>query len=117
MTTTHLPAVYRRAIQIIRINGWHQGGFVDVSAPYPFVDCPVCAAGAIRLAVTGHPIQSQGSAVLEDAEQFLADHLGPSPAGAVSLIATWNDDPARTVDEVLAALESAAVAAESGGAA
>jgi len=116
-TPTDLAAVLRRAIEIIRRNGWHQGEFVDDTAAPVLADCPVCAAGALRLAVTGHPIQSQGSGVLENAEQFLADRLGTSSAAAIYQIAAWNDSPTRTVDEVLDVLERAAVAAESGGAA
>ncbi|MGW1997210.1 DUF6197 family protein [Embleya sp. NPDC001921] len=118
-TPTDLPSAYRRAIEVIRTNGWHQGGFYGASvAPRPS-DCPVCMAGALRVAVTGDPIQSQGSVLLDKAERFLADRLvsGRPYVEPVSAIGVWNDRPWQTAEQVLAALESAAVAAESGGAA
>jgi len=121
--TTELAAVYRRAMEVIKTNGWCQGNFFESGQGVRPADCPVCAAGALGVAVAGDPFVIDNRPLLLDAERFLSEHVGPCPADLdadpdpVDVIATWNDDPFRTVDHVLAVLERAAVAAESGGAA
>lgn len=91
----------RKAADEIRRRGWHQGWYGS-SAADP-MNCSVCAAGAIVAAELGDPY-----------EMFTADYHKARGylwriVGGVSV---WNDDPRRTVEEVLDVFEKAAVAAE-----
>jgi hypothetical protein len=120
---TELAAMYRRAAEIIRTNGWAQGYELTTGARATDGSA-VDVVGALRVAITGTTWSDDApystGAVLV-AERRLAEQLGllrdprEHPTDALT---DWNDDLLdRTVDEVLDALERAAVAAESGGAA
>ncbi|MFE5334157.1 hypothetical protein ACFRCG_47965 [Embleya sp. NPDC056575] len=124
MTTSHLPAVYRRAAEIIRENGWVQGWVYDPQQALPPERCRVCLLGAVDLASgedPGEPWISREDelrdlgpivAVLGLTSRLDRQHTRPT-----QVIGPWNDAPERTVEQVLDVLEWAAVAAESGGAA
>lgn len=91
--------VLMKAAEIIRERGWCQNRFEDSAGR-------VCAMGALKVAA-GMPADIMG-AVLPPAafkaRDRLQNHLnGRGPH-------KWNDDADRTADEVIAALESAALA-------
>ncbi|PWR12488.1 hypothetical protein DKT69_23905 [Micromonospora sicca] len=113
----------RCAALYLRRHGWHQGTYyaktTDISTP------PACAAGAIGIACAGHRVehfsQLDGGTLADylaalgvfvdyldahapvffiDEDGYLLDeHTSPY---------SWNDDPARTAEQVVAALEAAA---------
>jgi hypothetical protein len=108
------PQTFRGAANIIRTNGWHQGGLYDldvnvrrVAAGEPELPpsaCPVCLIGAINVEATGETWDPED--VAYDVRLWVRELIGGAPG-------VWNDAPGRTVDEVLDLLERAAVAAES----
>ncbi|MEU0156904.1 DUF6197 family protein [Micromonospora fulviviridis] len=112
----------RCAALYLRRHGWHQGTYYatpDTLTP------PACAAGAIGIACAGHKVEHFAQLdpdaladylatlaafvdyldnfhplFLVDEDGFLIDeHTSPY---------SWNDDPARTTEQVVAALEAAA---------
>lgn len=88
---------FRQAAQEIRTKGWVQGGTGGFGDPTG----PCCLTVALR---RGRPLD--GHEREEEAIGYLMRGvIGP---GMIS----WNDAPGRTVEEVLAALEQAAVEAE-----
>jgi len=98
------PVLFRVAADVIRTNGWNQGEFFGPGFPWkPLHECPVCVLGALHVA---------------------ASRLSPEPVNVEAaigllrrltedLVSDWNDEPDRTVAEVLALLDRAAAAAES----
>lgn len=102
------------AAAVIRRNGWHQGAFSAFSSGRKLAERPVCAMGAINIVTCGRPDQSgygEEHTLSSAAYSALERHLGiDHSAGA------WNDNPDRTVEEVLAALEGAARAERERGA-
>ncbi|MEU0939869.1 hypothetical protein [Embleya sp. NPDC005971] len=120
MTTTNLPDfadVFRRAAEVIRRNGWTQE---TLSAADPVrgdvpAECAVCADGALRLVITGAP-EGQSPVAHEAERAFIAlvQMSGDPRQIPMDVIATWNDAPERTADEVIAAFETAAVAVAAG---
>ncbi|MCQ8831852.1 DUF6197 family protein [Streptomyces malaysiensis] len=113
-------AVYRRAANIIRANGHNKGYWYPMAeteiAP---AECPVCAAGAISIALTGSPKPARCDVPLvEAAVRRLMEHLIPGYKRALAiwdLGVLWNDVPERTADDVIAAFEDAARAEETAG--
>lgn len=106
---TDLPAVFRRAAEIIKTGGHHKGGFYERGA--------YCAVGALWAAgdpCGNLPGEDQVSALAAEATAFLSRRV-PSPVDdeePVERVAWWNDATARTAAEVVAELELAAAAAE-----
>ncbi|RQX07551.1 DUF6197 family protein [Micromonospora arida] len=113
----------RMAALYLRRHGWHQGTYYaktpDTLTP------PACAAGAIGIACAGHTVE-HFSQLDPDA---LADYLAALGVFVDYLDTTapvfhidedgylldehtspysWNDDPARTVEQVITALTAAA---------
>jgi hypothetical protein len=115
----------RCAALYLRRHGWHQGTYYNNLFPSDFPTPPACAAGAIGIACAGHTVehfcQLDPDALadylatlaafvdylddfyplfLVDEDGFVIDeHTSPY---------SWNDDPARTAEQVITALESAA---------
>ncbi|MGW3805860.1 DUF6197 family protein [Micromonospora sp. NPDC005113] len=113
----------RMAALYLRRHGWHQGTYyaknTDTITP------PACAAGAIGIACAGHPVEhfsqldpdaladylttlgafvdyldTTAPVFLVDTDGYLTDeHTSPY---------SWNDDPARTAEQVITALQAAA---------
>jgi hypothetical protein len=94
--STHTAATLRAAADLIRREGWTQARFFDERT-----GCR-CIAGALR--------ECTDSTQWMYAVEALARQVGVPPWP--TSIYNWNDDPDRTVDEVIAALEAAAQAAE-----
>jgi hypothetical protein len=105
--TTQVAQDLRAAAEVLRRDGWTQG---DLGT----CDGPKCAVGA------AYYVASDGAEVVYEffrsdavrrAEQIadlVADEIGVER----SELPNWNDEPGRTADEVIAALEAAADAAE-----
>ena len=101
--------VLRKAADEIRRRGWHQGANGSNFGDKP--NCSVCAVGAIRATLSGgDPFDSVDFRL----ESALGDAVAVAASASDSLH-RWNDDPERTVEEVLDAFEKAAVAAEAEG--
>ena len=86
--------VYRRAIEVIQKQGWHQGTFSPVSIEE---HGPVCIAGALDVA--------HGNRVFVKSFRPYTHLRRIVPYGE---LANWNDDPKRTRRQVLAKLAQAA---------
>ncbi|WFE46360.1 hypothetical protein [Verrucosispora sp. WMMD1129] len=113
----------RMAALYLRRHGWHQGTYYHLTTDTPTP--PACAAGAIGIATAGHRVE-HFSQLAPDA---LGDYLAALAAFVDYLDTTeplflvdddgfvidehtspysWNDDPARTAEQVITALETAA---------
>jgi hypothetical protein len=90
--------VLRKAADEIRRRGWHQGDYKNEATG------AVCAYGALNIAESGSPYSGGQSF---RSRGYLLRVVKPRLG-----LATWNDDPRRTKDEVLENFEEAAVAAE-----
>jgi hypothetical protein len=98
--------VLRKAADEIRRRGWHQGHYgSDSSDPD---SCAVCALGAIHAADRDDPWEDSS-----DLSFAAASALSSVLDG--EYVDVWNDNPERTVEEVLEAFEEAAQKAEQDG--
>lgn len=101
-TETLTPAQQlRAAAEVIRRDGWAQGWKVCIGPHGPC--CPVIALNRVER-------DRENWSVNRACLRRVIDRFDDGG------IIAWNDTPGRTVDEVLAALESAAVLAETGAA-
>jgi hypothetical protein len=102
--------ILRGAREVLERNGWNQGWFFrdDDPGANP-AECAVCLRGALNLSAGAeHP----GSpAACGDALMAVNDAL---PERWRGLIAGWNDERGRTVEEVYALLDRAIELAEGG---
>lgn len=108
-----LSEIYLKAANVIRTNGHHKGAYCAIPASgFDFAPAsyerPVCAVGALSVAVTGRPVP-----VADEVDPIIVDFasrmFGPvNEAAAVVRIAAWNDDDNRTPTDVIAAFEQAA---------
>ncbi|MFU8851256.1 DUF6197 family protein [Micromonospora sp. SL1-18] len=134
MKATHQPPtlapvtpadLLRMAALYLRRHGWHQGTYYATNAPADCLTPPACAVGAIGIACAGHRLDHfygldldtqvtfrQAVGILTtyldgclpicfvDEDGFLVEeHTSPY---------SWNDDPDRTAEQVITALEKAA---------
>ena len=114
--TVIAEALDRAADHIDKV-GWFQGDLWDVytDADRPPAECPVCAFGALNMALHGTPRFPElrpGDLNSHDLADYVERHLG-----GVEL-ADWNDAPARTQAEVTGLFRETAreLRGESGGA-
>ena len=105
--TAHEILIAAKAELLTR--GWYQGAFENPAAG------GVCAIGALNCAVSGQADMFEWSDVAEDVQrahvrawQLLESAIGCGSAG----VHVWNDDPARTPEEVLQAFDLALALAE-----
>lgn len=107
--------VYLKAAEVIRTNGHYKGAYwgrpeTGVGIEYAASECPVCAVGALSVAITGSPVPSVDE-VDTVVVAFASRMFGPvNEAAAVVRIAEWNDAEERTATDVITALENAAKA-------
>lgn len=96
-----LAPVFRRAAVVIRQDGWCQGAFAAGAA--------VDVVEAVRRAATVDGVRD-GDAV-DTAVALLAVQVDPLVINAdpIERVAGWNDQPSRTLGEVVGALEQVAV--------
>lgn len=111
MTTIPDPKIYRDAADVLRTNGWHQGSYYASGSGLPPEHCQVCLLGALRVATTGQPegYSSKIYATVAWLEGFLNTGV---PRSLHMFLDSWNDDPGRTVADVIDLLTRAAAAAE-----
>ncbi|MEV0876891.1 DUF6197 family protein [Micromonospora echinofusca] len=131
MKATHNPPtvvqvtpadLLRCAALYLRRHGWHQGTYyalTDTLTP------PACAVGAIGMACAGKPLMHPVLLSSADEDTYrqsiaaLVDYLdGFAPVFHIDEDGhlldehtspySWNDDPARTAEQVITALEKAA---------
>jgi len=106
MTTVEL---LQKAKAELQRRGWFQGDFAPkLGSPE---NCPCCAVGAMRAAVTGDPRRPCESNAFEDAMVLMRQAAGIGRYAAIG--DDWNDVPGRTVDYVLATFDKAIALAES----
>jgi hypothetical protein len=113
------PADLLRAAAVyLQRYGWIRCDyFAPARVPFP----AACATGAIRAAATGIPAMDQYATLVGGCDPStrrsiyaavwaLADHLGldTEPDILADDVADWNDDKARTADQVITALLTAA---------
>ena len=79
--------VRERAAQLIEECGWSQGCYVSDAGGY-------CISGALGRASNADRLSGLGTPAYREIERELDVHL----------LDHWNDEPGRTVEEVLAAL-------------
>jgi hypothetical protein len=110
---TDLPRVFREAAHHHELYGLVQGDY----APLPFTPASAtCMAGSIHLACTGNPFETNELAAA--AVRFASLHMaGEAPLtdgqpDYIDHIAAWNDQPERTVVDVVARLLRLALEAE-----
>ncbi|MET8121393.1 hypothetical protein [Micromonospora sp. NPDC005291] len=123
-TASVTPAdLLRMAALYLRRHGWHQGTYYAHTTDNPTP--PACAAGAIGIACAGHRIEHFSQLNPDALADYLAalgvfvDYL--DAAAPVFFIDedgylldehtspySWNDDPARTAEQVITALTAAA---------
>lgn len=98
--SAQIAADLRAAAEVLRRDGWTQGDLVDK-------DGCRCVLGAIdRAAWERLDERSVDDDLVQEMWTAVAKIIG------TNAIVKWNDDPGRTADEVIAALEAAAAAAE-----
>ncbi|MEU9516770.1 hypothetical protein [Micromonospora sp. NPDC048169] len=132
MKATHNPPtaasvtpadLLRMAALYLRRHGWHQGTYYAPTTDTPTP--PACAVGAIGMACTGHPVHHWYDLDTDERITYLAaiaafvdylddfapvfhidedgylldEHISPY---------SWNDEPGRTAEQVITALENAA---------
>ncbi|MFJ4637512.1 hypothetical protein ACIP69_18045 [Streptomyces hygroscopicus] len=122
--TIDFAATYREAANVIRVNGHNKGDWYSVPETGVGIqltpaEYPVCAAGALSIALTGAPRPTaDGIPLVEAAARHLLQHLIPGYKRALAiwdLGRLWNDAPERTAADVIAAFENAARAEEMAG--
>ncbi|WP_431883808.1 DUF6197 family protein [Micromonospora gifhornensis] len=130
MKATHQPPtlapvtpadLLRMAALYLRRHGWHQGTYYATNILTP----PACVAGAIGIAAAGHRVEHFSQLAPDALGDYLAalgvfvDYL--DTAEPLFLIDedgylidehtspySWNDDPGRTAEQVITALQTAA---------
>ncbi|MEV1143321.1 hypothetical protein [Micromonospora sp. NPDC049799] len=115
----------RMAALYLRRHGWTQSSYYDIYAPADLLTPPACAAGAIGIACAGHRVEHFSQLDGGTLADYLAalgafvDYLDTTtPVFAVdeggfvidenTSPYSWNDDPARTAEQVITALQAAA---------
>jgi hypothetical protein len=95
-------------------HGWHQGGLRPFTGLY-ITPPPVCAGAAISVVAYGDIfgwLLDTSTDPAGAAAKYFAQHLSKTTGvyghDWVSIIGVWNDDPDRTVDQVITALRAVA---------
>lgn len=102
---------FRDAVQYIKTNGWFQGDWLDVdvlnSETFP-EGCKVCAMGAMAV-VTGNTLgEAFNNPVYIDMDTYSFIRIKSMTDVEDQYIGSWNDDPNRTVEDVIGFLETLA---------
>ena len=96
-------AILEEAANVIRRNGWCQGAYFVPEANKAREDCRVCAVGAINVALhKDAPVVLPSQVDTWRIAEAVEYHLG------LEDLVDWNDNPDRTAEQVIAALEGAA---------
>jgi hypothetical protein len=94
----------RRAAAVIEQRGWNQGGWVGIPIVPTGEPNPVCIRAAFNLATYGIVAMSPSPEEQEFARWMAELGVLPEVEDEDLNLADWNDDRARTKDEVLAYL-------------
>ncbi len=112
--------VLRGAALYLRRHGFHQG---DMFASLTTLTPPACAQGAVKMAICGSPHATytlDQAGLFDQTMTVLAEHAGmpydwdahrlpdTEPVAPAEWVADWNDDPDRTVEQVITAMTTAA---------
>lgn len=111
-------AILDEAADVIRRNGWVQGGYVNrdqLEDGLEPANCAVCARGAINLALGGDPENDYFIGVSDAVDAVEAWLVISGAIGEYVSLHEWNDDDDRTAEDVIAALEGAARAEREAG--
>ncbi|MET7795750.1 DUF6197 family protein [Streptomyces decoyicus] len=109
MADIDIPAVLDQAAAHIDRVGWHQGSLYDpTQSDKAVIDCPVCAMGAINVALHGTPLfpNVQGEASTLEIVAVIENFLDLPGEGED--LPGWNDEPGRTQAGVTDALRDTA---------
>lgn len=103
MASSHIPTLLRTAATAIRLRGWHQGDWHQGGR--------ICAGAALNIVLDRAPgvPPRYGDSDWRARQECLQALCAAIPTDN---LARWNDESGRTVEEVLAAFEAAAVWAE-----
>lgn len=106
MADLDIPALLDKAADHIDRVGWHQGSLYDRerNSKLTLAGCPVCAIGAINVALHGEPTFTSEGPDAHDVADAVLEALG------IEGLADWNDEPGRTQAEVTNALRDTAAA-------
>jgi hypothetical protein len=104
-TPAEIADILDKAADHIETVGWFQGGLYDMyrDPAKPPTECRVCAMGAINVALHGSPLFPPYGDDAHDIAEYVERRLG-----ADAEMATWNDMPGRTQDEVTAVFRETA---------
>jgi hypothetical protein len=108
VTATTVREALLAAAEEIEQRGWYQGNWYSGSSEYAHLQppwCPKCVQGALCQAVTGWPVPIVDAAGFD---LYIASLLVLEQVLGVSELGSWNDSEARTQDQVVAALRTAA---------
>ena len=95
------------AKQELLTRGWAQGGAEH------YATGEVCVMGALGYALYGKALGSLMFTGVDEASEYFKQAACPHASGeAYTVVALWNDDPARTPEEVLDAFDRAIALAE-----
>lgn len=98
----------RAGAEVIERNGWHQGDYYKRVEGLSIRDCPVCAAGALSVAVANLPLPRISNR-LTNALQALQEHVHAFSVG------NWNDQEEQTAENVIKTIRECADRLEAGG--
>ncbi|GGW99198.1 DUF6197 family protein [Streptomyces chartreusis] len=108
-----LSETYLKAADVIRTNGHYKGSYYGVGESGVGIqltpaESPVCAVGALSIAVDGQPVPCSDE--VDVIALDFAQHLRlPMPDSWPTIaISEWNDEFDRTPGDVIAAFEQAA---------
>jgi hypothetical protein len=111
--------VLRDAALYLQRHGWHQGDFYATTTNTATPTPPACTDGAVRCALFGGPTTAISQDQLRALERVLGVLAGyihqfvyDNPDRPVDpphlIVSDWNDDDARTADDVITTLREAA---------
>ncbi|MFF5615427.1 hypothetical protein ACFY7B_21145 [Streptomyces albidoflavus] len=104
---TKVADLLERAADHIDRVGWAQGDWYEETPGLQPKDCPACADGALAVAAYGRPRGAGAHRTPDQVALYAAAMTALSRHIGDGLIA-WNDDEARTKEQVVGAMRSAA---------
>jgi hypothetical protein len=99
VVTDERVAVYRKAAELLRQDGWTQGAFFDETGKH----CLVAAVRAANLEITSEWEFPLSAGLKYQLHKTLREQWGSRLS-----LTWWNDAPGRTADEVITLLEQTA---------
>jgi hypothetical protein len=105
-----------KAADVIERNGWHRGGFIQITPGVAPAASPCCAMAAINIAEGDDPYVG----LIYPAHEAMANHLALDvsewdPHEESYPLGQWNDLVAETAEQVIAELRAAAASEREAG--